>query len=345
MEPVDFLNLNSYNFDFSEELIARYPADPRDSSKLMVFDKSASSIKEVLFRDIVDFLPKNSLIVFNETRVLPARVFIDNKEIFFLEMINENTFVCLVRPGRFFKKDKNISLNGFNLNVLSVEEDGSRVVEVSNGTVVEFLDKCGTTPLPPYMKHKAEEAEQLKDKYQTVFAKKGTSIAAPTAGLHFTEDLLSKLEEKGHGLVKVNLNIGYGTFEPIKVDNILEHKMHTESYVVSKEAADVLNNARENGQKIICVGTTSLRCLQSCYDYEKGLFEDGESETDIFIYPGFEKFVVDGLVTNFHLPKSSLLMLVAAFIGYENVMNVYKKAVENKYRFYSFGDACLFLRS
>ena len=345
MAKLDLMSLSLYDFDLDDSLIARFPAEPRDSSKLLSFSLKSDEIFETVFRDIGDYLPENSVIVFNETKVIPARVMLDiGKEIFYLDNVDSSTFIALVKPGKYFKVGRQINHQDFVLEVVEVLENGNRVIKVLDGCVDDFLSKCGITPLPPYMKHKLEDAIRLSGNYQTVFAKDGKSVAAPTAGLHFTDELISRLENQGHKILKVNLNIGYGTFKPIDVEDILEHKMHSENYQVTAEVAKLLNQSRLDQRKIIAVGTTTLRCLQSCYNFELQKFMSGESSTDIFIYPGYDNFVVNGLITNFHLPKSSLMLLVSAFIGYENVMKIYRHAINMRYRFYSFGDACLFLR-
>ena len=326
-----------------EELIAQDPLEDRSSSRLMVLDKNTGEVKHRVFSDILEYLNPGDCLVLNNTKVIPARLFgvkegtMAKIEILLLKRRENDIWETLVKPGKKAKPGTRIIFGDGLLvgEVIDVVEEGNRLIQFSyEGIFEEILDQLGQMPLPPYITH------QLKDKnrYQTVYAKYDGSAAAPTAGLHFTKELLEKVKEKGVNIAEVTLHVGLGTFRPVKVENVLEHHMHSEFYMVSKEAADIINSTKKNGGRVISVGTTSTRTLESAAD-ENGMLEECSGWTEIFIYPGYEFKVIDCLITNFHLPQSTLVMLVSALAGRENVLNAYEKAVEEKYRFFSFGDA------
>ena len=341
----DLLNTKSYYYDLPEELIAQTPAEPRDSSRLLVCHKDTGEIEHKVFRDIIDYLHSGDVLVINNTRVMPARLYGKKDtgasiEVLLLKRIDLNTWEALAKPGKRLKNGTIICFSQELQGEIKGDTDfGGKIIEFKfDGVFEEIIDRLGVMPLPPYI-HK-----QYKDKerYQTVYNKITGSSAAPTAGLHFTKDLLKKIKEKGVSIVEVLLHVGLGTFRPVNEDNILSHKMHSEYIEVSKENADFLNKAKQEGRRIIAVGTTSVRALESATD-DNGIIHPCEKETDIFIYPGYKFKMVDGLVTNFHLPESTLIMLVSAFLGYDETMEMYRVAVENKYRFFSFGDATLLI--
>lgn len=338
------MNLKDFYFELPENLIAQTPLEDRSSSKLMVLNKKTGEIKhENSFKAILDYLKESDCLVLNDTKVLPARLFGKRKhtganvEILLLTRKDKTKWEALVNPGKKAKIG-DVIVFGDGLLEATIEdiiEGGNRIISFSfDGIFEEILDKLGQMPLPPYITEKLED----KNRYQTVYAKNEGSSAAPTAGLHFTEDLLLKLEEKGVKIAKLTLHVGLGTFRPVKVSNILEHKMHSEYYCLDEENAKIINNAKANGGKIISVGTTSCRTLESIAN-EKGEVFAKNGWTDIFIYPGYKFKIVDNLITNFHLPESSLIMLVSAMSTRENIINAYNNAVLNKYRFFSFGDA------
>lgn len=339
------MNLHDFYYDLPEELIAQDPLSDRSSSRLMVLDKHTGEIEHRSFYEIIDYLNPGDCLVLNETKVIPARL-IGQKfdtgaaiEVLLLTRKEDakDTWEVLVKPGKKARTGARISFGDGKLvaEVVDVLEDGNRLVRFDyEGIFEEILDELGQMPLPPYITHKLED----KTRYQTVYAKNEGSAAAPTAGLHFTKELLERIEEKGVRIARVTLHVGLGTFRPVKVDNILEHHMHSEFYMVEKEAADIINETKKNGGRIISVGTTSTRTLESVAD-EKGYIKPCSGWTQIFIYPGYKFKVIDNLITNFHLPESTLVMLVSALAGRENVLNAYKCAVDNKYRFFSFGDA------
>ncbi len=335
--------LSDYDYNLPEELIGQKPAEPRDHSRLMTVDRSLEKIEHKRFYDIVDYLDHGDVLVRNSTKVIPARM-IGRKEtgavmeVFLLKRIDINTWECMIRQAKKLKLGQKLII-GENSEIvatlLEVKEDGNRVLSFEyEGAFEEVLDKLGQMPLPPYITEKLSE----KERYQTVYAKKGESVAAPTAGLHFTEELLKKIEEKGVEIVDVYLEVGLGTFRPVQTENVLEHKMHEETYEVPEEARRVITRAKAEGRRVIAVGTTSVRTLESAVN-SSGELEARKGSTDIFIYPGYEFKVVDALITNFHLPKSTLLMLISAFSTREFMMETYKKAVEEGYHFFSFGDS------
>lgn len=337
---------SDFYYDLPENLIAQTPVFPRDSSRMLRLDKKTGEIKHDSFHNLPDFLNECDCLVLNDTRVLPARLYgtaADTGavvEFVLLKQYDLYTWECLAGPGKKAKPDRKfIFSEDLSATVREVLPDGNRVIEFScNGEFFSVLDKVGNMPLPPYIKEKLED----KERYQTVYSKELGSAAAPTAGLHFTPELLEKIKQKGVKVVYVTLHVGLGTFRPVKVENIDDHKMHTEHYFMSGETAEVINTTKQNGGRVICVGTTSCRTVESIAQ-KYGEMRECSGDTSIFIYPGYTFKVMDGLVTNFHLPESTLIMLVSAFAGYENTMNAYKIAVQEKYRFFSFGDCCLIL--
>ena len=342
---VDLLNTKSYFYDLPEELIAQTPAEPRDSSRLLVYHKSSGEIEHKIFRDVLDYLKPGDVLVVNNTRVLPARLYGKKEsgaqiEVLLLKRIDLNTWETLAKPGKRLKVGTEIIFSeNLKGKIKSDTDFGGKIIEFEfDGVFEDIISKCGVMPLPPYI-HK-----QYKDKerYQTVYNKITGSSAAPTAGLHFTNELLEKIRAKGVEIIEVLLHVGLGTFRPVNENSILEHKMHSEYIEVTSENATKLNNAKREGRRIIAVGTTSVRVLESATD-NNGIIHACQKETDIFIYPGYKFKMVDGLITNFHLPESTLIMLVSAFIGYDETMNMYNTAVKEKYRFFSFGDATLLI--
>lgn len=340
------MNKADFYFDLPEELIAQVPLEDRTSSKLMHLNKETGEINHKVFTDVIDYLDEGDLLVLNDTRVLPARIYGQKEtgatvEFLLLKRDEEDNWISLVKPGRKAKPGAKFTFGDglMTCEVLSIEDEGARKVKFTyDGVFEEILDKVGMMPLPPYITEKLDDQER----YQTVYSKYTGSAAAPTAGLHFTDELLAKIKEKNIDIAFVTLHVGLGTFRPVKVDSILEHKMHSEYYDMSKETADKINNAKKNGNKVVSVGTTSTRTIESCAT-SKGIVQAGSGWTEIFIYPGCEFNIIDGLITNFHLPESTLIMLVSALSSRENVLNAYKIAVENKYRFFSFGDAMIII--
>lgn len=336
------MELKEFYYDLPENLIAQVPIAKRDESRLMVLNRNAQTIEHKIFKDIIDYLEPGDCLVRNNTKVIPARIYGKketgaNVEFLLLNNIEGDIWECIVRPGnKLHIGTKVIFGNGLlNAEILEVMEGGTRRVKFTyKGIFNEILDQIGLMPLPPYIHEELKE----KDRYQTVYAKYQGSAAAPTAGLHFTNELLEKLQEKGVQIANVTLHVGIGTFRPVKVEKIEEHHMHTEHYYIKKEDADKINEAKKNRKRIISVGTTSCRVLESIAD-EKGFVKETEGDTSIFIYPGYKFKCIDALITNFHLPESTLLMLVSALAGKDYIMKAYKEAVKNKYRFFSFGDA------
>lgn len=341
------MNLHDFYYDLPQELIAQDPLEDRSSSRLMVLNKNTGKIQHHIFKDIVKYLHKGDCLVINNTKVIPARLFgskvgTDAKiEVLLLKRKENDVWETLVKPGKKCKVGTEISFGEGLLvgKVIDVVEEGNRLIQFKyEGIFEEILDKLGQMPLPPYITHRLED----KDRYQTVYATHTGSAAAPTAGLHFTKELLAQIKEKGIKIARVTLHVGLGTFRPVKVENILEHHMHSEFYVIDEEAANTINETKANGGKIVSVGTTSTRTLETVAD-ETGHVRACSGWTDIFIYPGYKFKVVDRLITNFHLPESTLLMLVSALYDREKILEAYKIAVEEKYRFFSFGDAMLIL--
>ena len=340
------MKLSEFDYYLPEELIAQVPLQNRSTSRLMVLNREKEAIEHKHFYDIIDYLQPGDVLVRNNTRVIPARLFGTKEETgAHVELLilkqDGNTCECLVGNARVVKINTVISFGNGELKAkcIEIKEEGLRVFEmIYEGIFLEVLEKLGNVPLPPYIKEKLED----KERYQTVYAKIEGSAAAPTAGLHFTDEIFAKLQEKGVEILDVTLHVGLGTFRPVSEENVLEHKMHSEFYVMSKETANVLNEAKKNNNRIISVGTTSTRTLETIMNLY-GEFKDCSGWTDIFIYPGYEFKAIDALITNFHLPKSTLVMLVSALAGKENILNAYKVAVDEKYRFFSFGD-CMFIK-
>ncbi len=340
------MNVKDFYFDLPEELIAQDPLEDRSSSKLLVVDKKTGGIRHEVFRNIVSYLKKGDCLVINDTKVIPARLFgvktgTEAKiELLLLKRRENDIWETLVKPGKKCKVGTEITFGEGLLKgrIVDVIEDGNRLIQFSyKGIFEELLDELGQMPLPPYITHHLED----KARYQTVYAKHDGSAAAPTAGLHFTKDLLDEIEKKGVQIAKVTLHVGLGTFRPVKVDDILDHHMHSEFYLIESEEAKKINDAKKAGGRVICVGTTSCRTVESAAT-EDGLVKAGSGWTEIFIYPGYEFKVLNQLITNFHLPESTLVMLVSALAGREHVLHAYENAIEHKYRFFSFGDACFF---
>ena len=351
--------LSEYDYNLPEELIAQMPADKRDNSRMMVLNRKDRTISHKHFYDIVDLIGKDTLLVMNNTKVLPARL-IGHKdtgakiEVFLLKQANfqnqeNNCWDVLIKPSKRIKPDTIIKISE-ELSVRAIkrlEENGEWLVELifEGDNVLAILHRNGNIPLPPYIERKIPDEDLKKldfERYQTVYAKDEGSVAAPTAGLHFTQAILQKLQEKGVELAYVTLNVGLGTFRPVKEENVLDHHMHSEFYIISEEVADKLNKAKANGQRIIAVGTTSTRTLEANMK-KYGKFKATSENTDIFIYPGYKFEAIDCLITNFHLPKSTLLMLISAFASKELIFKAYKEAVKEKYRFFSFGDSMMIL--
>lgn len=337
------MKTDDFDYYLPENLIAQHPSVKRDASRLMVLDKKTGLIEHKVFSDIIDYLKEGDTLVLNDTKVIPARLFGVKEEtqahieILLLKNIKDDTWECLVKPAKRVKVDTVISFGDGLLKAkcISVKEEGIREITfIYEGVFYEILDKLGTMPLPPYIKEKLED----KDRYQTVYAKNRGSAAAPTAGLHFTKELLKKIEDKGIKICYITLHVGLGTFRPVSVEDVTKHTMHSEFYSMSKEVADTLNNAKRDGQRIIAVGTTTTRTLETIMSLYN-TFKEGSGWTNIFIYPGYKYRGVDGLITNFHLPKSTLIMLVSAFSSKEIILNAYKTAVDCEYHFFSFGDA------
>lgn len=341
------MKTGDFFYELPEELIAQDPLPDRASSKLMILDRKTGEVEHKVFSNIVDYLNPEDCLVINNTKVIPARLIGvkedsgANVEILLLKRLQNDVWETLVKPGKKLKLGARVSFGDglLKAEIMEIADEGNRLVKFYyNGIFEEILDALGEMPLPPYIKHKLKD----KDRYQTVYAKFEGSAAAPTAGLHFTNELLEKIKEKGVTIVSITLHVGLGTFRPVKVDDVTQHHMHTEWYEVNKEAAEKINEVRKNGGRVICVGTTSCRTLESVAD-ENGMMAAKTGETDIFIYPGYKFKIMDGLITNFHLPESTLVMLVSAFSSKENILNAYKIAVKEKYRFFSFGDAMLII--
>ena len=338
---------SDFYYDLPEELIAQTPVEPRNSSRLMKINRETGEIVHTHFYNLCEYLKKGDLLVLNDSRVLPARLYGEKAgtgsfiEFLLLEQKGDKLWEIICRPGKKAKVGTRFTFgNGLlTAEVVEVKDDGNRVVKFEcEGNFYAVLDEIGQMPLPPYITKKLED----KERYQTVYSKELGSAAAPTAGLHFTVEQLQQIKDMGVDIAYVTLHVGLGTFRPVKEDDILDHKMHSEHYHLSQETADKINNTRANGGRVIAVGTTSCRTLESM-QLENGLVKPGDGYTDIFIYPGYKFKLLDGLITNFHLPESTLIMLVSAFLGYEKTMTAYKIAVEEKYRFFSFGDAMAIL--
>lgn len=336
------MKTDDFDYNLPEELIAQVPIKKRDSSKLMVLDKNTGEVSHKHFSDIIDYLNEDDVLVVNDSKVIPARIIGIKEEtnavieILMLKNIENDVWECLCKPAKRISVGTIVKFGDkLKCECVGVFDEGIRHFKfIYDGILMEILDELGEMPLPPYIHEKLSD----KNRYQTVYAKNIGSAAAPTAGLHFTEELLSKIKDKGVKVVSITLHVGLGTFRPVNVEDVTKHKMHSEYYEMSEEVAKVLNSAKENGNKIISVGTTTTRTLETIYS-KYDTFKACSGFTDIFIYPGYKFKAINSLITNFHLPKSTLIMLVSAFAGKENIMNAYKVAVENKYRFFSFGDA------
>lgn len=346
-DAMEGLKTSDYGFDLPQELIAQDPLTDRSASRLLVLDRRTGKTEHRGFRDILQYLRPGDCLVLNDTRVIPARLLgvkEDTKaavEILLLKRREKDVWEALVRPGKKLRPGARVTFGDGRLRaeILDVVEEGNRLVQFCyEGIWEEVLDSLGEMPLPPYITHKLQD----KNRYQTVYARYEGSAAAPTAGLHFTQELLAQVEEMGVELAYVTLHVGLGTFRPVKVDNVKEHHMHSEFYRITKEAAERINRAKESGHRVICVGTTSCRTVESAAD-ENGRLSACSGNTDIFIYPGYRFQVLDGLITNFHLPESTLVMLVSALAGREQVLSAYREAIRERYRFFSFGDAMLIL--
>jgi S-adenosylmethionine:tRNA ribosyltransferase-isomerase len=337
------MNIKEFYYDLPEELIAQDPLTDRSSSRLLTLDKNSGAFSHHVFRDIVDFLNPGDCLVINNTKVIPARLMGEKEgtgagiEVLLLKRKENDVWETLVKPGKKARPGARISFgNGLLVGeVVDVVEEGNRLIKFEyEGIFEEILDQLGQMPLPPYITHRLED----KNRYQTVYAKHNGSAAAPTAGLHFTPELLEVIKAKGVKVAEVTLHVGLGTFRPVKVENILEHHMHSEFYMVEEEQAAMINETKKNGGRVICVGTTSCRTIESATG-EDGILRAGSGWTEIFIYPGYKFKILDALITNFHLPESTLLMLISALAGRDNVMAAYEEAVKERYRFFSFGDA------
>lgn len=339
---MDLTSKKAYFYDLPEELIAQVPVAPRDSSKMIVFNRKNQAISHKHFYDIVSYLKKGDVLVVNSSRVLPARLYAIKEqtgakiEVLLQKRLDLNTWEIILKPFKRVEVGTILKFNDKLSGVIKQKmQEGSCIIEFFyQGSFEEILDDIGSMPLPHYIHEKLTD----KERYQTVYSKENGSSAAPTAGLHFTDELLKKIEDMGITIVKVVLHVGLGTFRPVKEDDILKHIMHTESFLLSEENAQIINKAKEENRRVIAVGTTSVRVLESCADENKRV-RAAAGETSIFIYPPYEFKIVDALITNFHLPESTLIMLVSAFAGYENTMNIYKIATSQNYRFFSFGDA------
>ena len=335
--------MSDFYFELPEELIAQYPLEKRDSSRLMVLDKKTGEIEHRKFHDILEYLNEGDTLVLNNTRVLPARLIGEKEEtggkieFLLLKRIEGDKWECLAKPGRKAKVGTVFTFGEGKLKAIvrEIGEEGNRIIEFKyDGIFEQVLDELGQMPLPPYIHEKLED----KERYQTVYSKEKGSAAAPTAGLHFTEDLLKEIKDKGVNIAYLTLHVGLGTFRPVKVDDVNNHVMHSEYYHLDKENAELINKTKEAGKRVIAVGTTSSRTLETIGD-ENGRVREQSGWTDIFIYPGYKFKIVDNLITNFHLPESTLIMLVSALAGQDNIMNAYNTAVKEKYRFFSFGDS------
>lgn len=339
------MKTDDFDYDLPKELIAQTPLEKRDESRLLVLDKETGEIEHKKFYDILDYLNPSDALVINDTKVIPARIIgekVDTGaiiELLLLKDVENNTWECLAKPQKRLKIGTIISFGDGSLKakVREIKDEGITIVElIYSGILMEILERLGTMPLPPYIHEKLDN----QDMYQTVYAKDYGSAAAPTAGLHFTNELLNRIEKKGIKIVRVTLHVGLGTFRPVMVEDVKKHKMHSEHFIITKEACDILNDVKKNGGMIYAVGTTSVRTLETVL-LHNDKFVPMVDDTEIFIYPGFKFKAIDGLITNFHLPKSTLVMLVSALAGKDNILNAYKIAVEKKYRFFSFGDAML----
>lgn len=343
--------LNDFDYDLPKELIAQVPSQKRDCSRMMVLDKALKSIDDRHFFDIVDYLDENDLLVMNNTKVIPARIFATKDtgahiEIFLVKETEPKVWDALIKPSKRVKEGLILYVSDeLSVEILEKQDDSWKIRLLYDGNIYEILEKVGNLPLPPYIERKltTEEIKKLdKDRYQTVYAKNEGSVAAPTAGLHFTNDILNKLDKKGVEHCFVNLSVGLGTFKPVKCENILEHKMHSEAFEITQESANIINEAKAKGKNIVAVGTTSVRTLETVMK-KYGKIKAIKDASELFIYPGYDFKIVDKILTNFHLPKSTLLMLVSAFAGKDYIFDAYNHAVCQQYRFFSYGD-CMFIK-
>lgn len=346
----DKFSINKYDYNLPKELIAQVPSEKRENCRMMVLDRKSQSVEHKHFYDITDYFDENDVIVLNNTKVIPARLFGRKNtgahiEVFLLKQISDKVWEVLINPSKRVKEESIIEISpDLYVKVLTRQNEGKWLVELHyDGNFYEILDKVGNIPLPPYIERTMTD-EQLKnldyDRYQTVYAQREGSVAAPTAGLHFTQEIIEKLQAKGVQVCSVTLNVGLGTFRPVKVDNILEHKMDSEEFEISAQTAKIITEAKKQGKRVTAVGTTSVRTLETCMQKYGEIIETIDDST-LFIYPGFEFKVVDRLITNFHLPKSTLIMLVSAFAGKDFVFNAYEQAIKEQYKFYSYGDCML----
>lgn len=343
--------LEEFNYNLPENLIAQFPAEKRDMSKMMVLDKVHKNIIHKHFSDIIDFLTEDDLLVLNNTKVIPARLYAKKDtgaliEIFLVKEIEKNTWICLIKPSKRVKPGMVLMVSEeLSVEIINKLDDKWKVRLIYDGNIFEILDRVGNIPLPPYIERKMtnEEYKNLDfERYQTVYADKEGAVAAPTAGLHFTNEILDKLEKCGTKHCFITLNVGLGTFKPVKCENIFEHKMDSESFEITQETADIINDAKSKGKNIVAVGTTSVRTLETVMN-NFGCIKPVKASSELFIYPGYKFKIVDKLITNFHLPKSTLLMLVSAFAGKDYIFKAYEEAIKSQYRFYSYGD-CMFIR-
>ena len=349
------MNISEFDYELPENLIAQMPADKRQNSKMLVLDRTTHTIEHKHFYNITDYLDDNTILVLNNTKVMPARIYGTKDtgakiEVFLLEkdtkLENGDYWTCLIRPSKKIKPDTEITVSE-DLKIRAIkrlEDDGEWLVElIHSGDIFDILHKVGNIPLPPYIERKLNK-EELKDfdkeRYQTVYAKEEGSVAAPTAGLHFTQEILQELQNKGVEIAYVTLNVGLGTFRPVKCENILDHKMHSETFEITQETADKINKAKANGKKLVAVGTTTVRTLETAFQ-KYGKIQACKDHSELFIYPPYEFKVIDNLITNFHLPKSTLLMLVSALAGKDFIFEAYKEAIKEEYRFFSYGDCML----
>lgn len=339
------MRTEDFNYDLPEELIAQTPLADRTSSRMLVIRRETGELFHKHFYNLTDYLKKGDVLVFNDTKVIPARLIgvkdggTATVEVLLLKRISIDTWEALLKPAKRIPIGGKVIFgdNELTAEVIGIKDDGERIVKFSyDGVFEEILDRLGNMPLPPYIKEKLKD----KNRYQTVYAKYDGSAAAPTAGLHFTKEYMQKIREMGVETAFVTLHVGLGTFRPVSADDISEHKMHTEHYIVTKETADIINKAKAEGRRVICVGTTSLRTLEASAQTNGGKVAPGSGDTDIFIFPGYKFLVTDALITNFHLPKSTLIMLVSALYSKEGILKAYNEAVKERYRFFSFGDCC-----
>ncbi len=345
------MKVADFDYNLPEELIAQSPSEKRDQSRLMVLDRDKSSINHRVFSDIIDYLDEGDCLVLNDSRVIPARIYGEKMEtgvkveFLLVKKLENDMWQTMVRPGRRLKKGDKVAFGDkLQAEIVDYAEDGTRIVKfIYDGIFMERLEEVGNMPLPPYIER--ENLSYDKERYQTVYSREDGSAAAPTAGLHFTKELLKKIEDKGISIAYVTLHVGIGTFRPVKVDTVEDHNMHFEEYTIPKESADIINKTIDSGKRVISVGTTSTRTVESSavFKNDKWYVTEGSGNTNIFIYPGYKFKIIDSLITNFHLPKSTLMMLISAFYSRENILDAYKVAIEEKYRFFSYGDSMLIL--